>query len=235
MCFTIEIHKTRTEIESRFNRSFEQSSVEFEPKYYVSAFDNPKLPVITQENSSKISMLNWGLVPSWLKDSSKVTEFKRITLNAKAETLKEKPSFRIPLASKRCLVISHGFFEWQHNKTEKTPHYIKLSDDELFSFAGIYDEWEDTETGEIYSGFSIITCEANSLMAAIHNSKKRMPVIINKDMEEQWIQKRIDERLISSILKPIDTSKLVAWPIDNLIKNRNINRNVPELLEKRRI
>jgi putative SOS response-associated peptidase YedK len=233
MCFIIEIHKTRTELESRFNRNFIGASEEFEPKYFVSAFEYPRIPVITQENPSNIMFMNWGLVPSWLKDSSRINEFKLGTLNAKAETLREKPSFRAPIKNKRCLVLSHGFFEWQHNGKEKIPFYIKMKSDELFAFAGLYDEWVDMNTGEIYSGFSLITCEANEMMAKIHNSKKRMPVIIEKEMEESWIETGLSETNISEILKPSQKNELVAWPIGNLINKKDQNRNISELLEQR--
>jgi putative SOS response-associated peptidase YedK len=233
MCFTIEIHKTRTELESRFNRKFQNTSEDFEPKYYISAFEFPKLPVITLENPSDIKLMNWGLVPFWLKDSAKLNEIRLGTLNAKAETLKEKPSFRLPFRNKRCLIMSHGFFEWQHVGKEKIPYYIKLKNDELFAFAGLYDEWLDKITGEIFMGFSIITCEANVLMSKIHNSKKRMPVIIEKEKEELWVESKIDEDTITSLLRPISEDKLVAWPIGDLITNRTQNRNVPELLCKR--
>jgi putative SOS response-associated peptidase YedK len=233
MCFIIEIHRTRTELESRFNRGFEQNSEEFEPKYYISAFEFPKVPVIMQEKPANICLMNWGLVPAWLKDSSRANDFKHSTLNAKAETLEEKPSFKVPLINKRCLIISHGFFEWQHNGREKIPFYIKMKNDAIFTFAGLYDEWVDKQTGEIYTGFSIITCEANSMMAQIHNSKKRMPVIIEKDMEESWIESGMNENKIALVLKPLDNDKLIAWPIGNLINNRNQNRNVPGLIEKK--
>lgn len=233
MCFTIEIHKTRIEIETRFNRRFEHASEEFEPTYYHSAFDFPRIPVITQEKPSNLTLLNWGLVPSWLKDADRIAEFKISTLNAKAETLSEKPSFRKPLQNKRCLVIAHGFFEWQHNGKVKVPYYIKMKDDSLFTFAGLYDEWVNIETGEIYNGLSIITCKANSLLERIHNSKKRMPVIFSKNQEEAWIDGNLNVENIRLLLKPIEDSELEAWPIGDLINSKNKNKNVSELIERR--
>ncbi len=233
MCFVIEIHKTRTEIESRFNRRFELNSEEFEPKYYISAFEFPKVPVITLEKSLNISLMNWGLIPSWLKDVSKAREFRYNTLNAKAETLKDKPSFREPLKKKRCLILTHGFFEWQHNGKEKIPFYIKMKSDDIFAVAGIYDEWVDLQSGEIYNGFSVITCEANSVMAKIHNSKKRMPVILSKNNEEAWIDNSKNGLKISSLLSPISDNDIEVWPIGNLINSRNQDKNVAELIEKR--
>jgi putative SOS response-associated peptidase YedK len=232
MCFVIEIHKTRTELESRFNRAFEQNAADFEPRYYVSGFDYPKVPVITQENGSIIKLMNWGLVPSWLNDNSKAGEFKRNTLNARAETLSEKPSFRVPYKSKRCLILSHGFFEWQHLENKKIPYYIKLKSDEIFAFAGLYDEWVDRQTGEIYTGFSIITCDANEMMATIHNSKKRMPVILKKGMENYWIEPGIVEDRTRTFLNAIDSDLMLAWPIGNLINQKNENRNIADLLNK---
>jgi putative SOS response-associated peptidase YedK len=232
MCFTIEIHKTRTEIEIRFNRSFAPGSDEFEPRYYVSAFEFPKLPVINQENPGYISMMNWGLIPFWSKNEREANSIRVKTLNAKAETLNEKPSFKQSIVSRRCLIVAHGFFEWQHAGNKKIPHYIRFKDDSLFAFAGIYDKWINEVTGEEITGFSVITCEANPLLAQIHNSKKRMPVILRYSEEEAWIDNKFNDSNAIKLLKPIDEKYLEAWPVSNLINNKYTNKNRPELIAK---
>jgi putative SOS response-associated peptidase YedK len=234
MCFTIEIHKTRTEIESRFNRKFNPQSDDFQPKYYISAFDYPKVPVVKQGSSEQIDMMFWGLIPAWVKDMESASKFRFNTLNAKAETLSSKPSFQKPLEEKKCLVIANGFFEWQHFGKTKTPYYIRMKDNSLFAFAGVYDEWVNIETGELFSGFSIITCEANPLLAKIHNSKKRMPVILLKDVEDEWIKDEMTNEDIKQLLQPINENKLEAYPISDFINSKTADKNSPLLIEKRK-
>jgi putative SOS response-associated peptidase YedK len=233
MCFTIAIHQTRTEIEIRYNKKFEAGSENFEPRYYFSAFDFPEVPVISQEKSETISVMHWGLIPSWLRDIDKVNEFKLNTLNAKAETLLEKPSFRQSVSGKRCLIIVNGFFEWQHVGKEKIPYFIHLKDEELFSLGGLYDKWVNNKTGGIYKGFSILTCEANPLMERIHNTKKRMPVIIPKNDEELWIDNNYNFNSVSNLLRPLSEKLCEAWPINDLINDRKADKNKLELLNKR--
>ena len=233
MCFTIAIHQTRTEIELRYNKKFDSNSENFEPRYYISAFEFPKVPVISEEKSDKIELIHWGLIPSWLKDIDKANEFRLNTLNAKSETILEKPSFRNSVSSRRCLIIINGFFEWQHVGKEKIPHFIHLKEEKLFSLGGLYDEWTNSKTGEIYTGFSILTCEANPLLAKIHNTKKRMPVVISKRDEEIWINSNYDFNSVSKLLKPQDENLFESWAISDLINDRYSNKNVPELLNKR--
>jgi len=233
MCFTIAIHQTRTEIEIRYNKKFDSNAENFEPRYYISAFEFPKVTVISEERSDKIELMHWGLIPSWLKDIDKANEFRLNTLNAKSETLLEKPSFRQSVSNRRCLIIINGFFEWQHVGKEKIPHFIHLKNEKLFSLGGLYDEWANGKTGEIYTGFSILTCEANPLLAKIHNTKKRMPIIISKSDEEIWIDKKQDFSSVSKLLKPQDENNIEAWPINDLINDRNANKNIPDLLNKR--
>jgi putative SOS response-associated peptidase YedK len=230
MCFKVEIHITRTEIESRFGRRFPESE-SFEPKYYFSAFENPKLPVITASDPNVIKTMEWGLVPFWTKNPDQAKELKFNTLNAKAETLAEKPSFRHTLQSQRCLIICHGFFEWQHRGKEKIPHYIKLKDNQPFAFAGVYDIWKNVADNSDHIGFSLITCPANPLMEKIHNSKKRMPVILSKDNEEAWIDSNHATDNALKLLTPLEDELMEAWEIEI---NSNLNLNTSAIIEKRK-
>ena len=105
------------------------------------------------------------------------------TFNARSESIDKKPSFSSSFRSKRCIIPVKGFFEWQHVGNEKIPWYIYHSENEILSIAGLYDEWIENNTGEVFSTFSIITTDANDLMAEIHNSAKRMPAILDKSSE----------------------------------------------------
>ncbi|GJQ59302.1 MAG: hypothetical protein SCALA701_21030 [Candidatus Scalindua sp.] len=124
-------------------------------------------------------MMKWGLVPFWAKDP----KIGNRMINARAETLDKKPSFRHLLKSKRCLVPGSGFYEWKRVGKSKLPHYIKLKKREIFSFAGLYDIWRDGEGSELKT-FTIITTEPNSTLRPIHD---RMPVILRQECEEAWL------------------------------------------------
>ena len=184
MCFYSQISKTAQELKHRFNVRFDD---EFD--YITSNFNGfsfPKTPVIADVSNDNIELYNWGLIPHWAKDNT----IRRNTLNAKIETINEKPSFRNSV-NKRCLVISDVFFEWQwldEKGKNKQKYFISLPNNEIFAFAGLWSEWTDKSTGEILKTYTILTIETNKLMAEIHNSKKRMPIILDKEIEFDWLK-----------------------------------------------
>lgn len=185
MCFHSKQTKLALEVETRFKAKIDILS-EFKTQVHINGFEYPKTPIIIDEAPQIITHYNWGLIPAWAKED----EIKRFTLNAKIETLTEKPSFRDSI-NKRCLVIANGFYEWQWHDSKgknKQKYEISIANEELFAFAGIYSQWTDSTTGEIKNTYSIITTEANSLMAEIHNIKKRMPVILKKEDEIKWLE-----------------------------------------------
>jgi len=113
-------------------------------QYHVNAFTFPKYPIIT--SSDEVQVFNWGLIPFWVRTEEDATEIRKMTLNARADTIFEKPSFREPIMKKRCIVPSTGYFEWRHEGANKIPYYIYLKDEPIFSMAGIYDRWLDKDT-----------------------------------------------------------------------------------------
>ena len=230
MCFTVAIHATREEIESRFNARFAPGD-EFKPGYYFSAFTLPLLPVITGQEGDKIELFRWGLVPFWVKDSASADSIRTKTFNAKAETLTEKPSFRNAVKTKRCLVVSKGFFEWQSRQNEKIPYFIQLKGEEPFAFAGLYDNWHDPETGEIQDTFTIITTTASPLLAHIHNTKKRMPVILPQEVEQDWIDPDRPLNKALELLVPVGDTELSAFTVSKLVSKQGVARNVPEVIK----
>ncbi len=209
MCFTIEVHLSRKAIEERF--SVDASALnDFDFNYFYRAFSNPLIPVIAGDSSHEARLMQWGLIPSWAKDRQKASEIRKGTYNARAESLHEKPSFREPLRRGRCLVLAHGFFEWQHVKGSKIPWYIRLKSEAPFAFAGLYDSWRDPDNGEIIQSFSIVTTQANPLMEQIHNTKKRMPVILPPENEKEWISGDISLHKARLLLLPLDESEMYA-------------------------
>ncbi|MCC6816145.1 MAG: SOS response-associated peptidase [Saprospiraceae bacterium] len=184
MCFHSLLSMTDQQLAKHFRVTLENMS-ELAPMFHVNAFTFPKTPVITNSKKNVLQKFNWGLIPEWAKDD----EIKKFTLNAKVETIEEKPAFRGSI-KRRCLIPANGFFEWQWLDPKgkiKRKFLINVKGEEAFAFAGLWSTWVNKETGEIVNSYTILTTEANELMAEIHNSKKRMPVIINHNDYESWL------------------------------------------------
>ncbi len=230
MCFTIEVHLSRKAIENRF--AVDTSALyDFDFRYFYNAFSNPNIPVITQNDPDRIRLLQWGLIPGWAGDLNKAEQIRKGTYNARSESLHEKPSFKEPLRSGRCLVIAHGFFEWQLVNGVKIPWYIRLKNDNPFVFAGLFDQWRDPDRGDTYQSFSIITTAANPLMAKIHNTKLRMPVILPEEKERDWITGDISFRKSKQLLLPIDQDALHAYTIAPLLTKKDTDPANPDIIQ----
>lgn len=234
MCFTIEIHLTRKAIENRF--SVDTSALyDFDFNYFYKAFTNPLIPVIDQQDPGTVKMSQWGLIPSWASDRHKAEQIRKGTYNARSESLTEKPSFREPVRRGRCLVIAHGFFEWQLVNGIRIPWYIRLKSNAPFAFAGLCDRWRDPDSGEHLHTFSIITTVANPLMAKIHNTKKRMPVILGQGQEKQWIEAGDPDHNQaadpSQMLLPFDESAMHAHTVSPLISKKEVDPGNPEIVK----
>jgi putative SOS response-associated peptidase YedK len=177
--------------------------------------------VITNTKPDQVSFFKWGLIPFWAKDEKIGNKL----INAKSETILEKPSFKNSFKRKRCLVLSDGFFEWKKiNAKEKIPYRIFLEEEPLFAMAGIWDTWKNPEGNQVYS-FSILTTSANKLMENIHN---RMPVILDREGEKQWLADRNPDELLK-LFEPFPADKMTAYPISKLV-NSPVN-DKPEILE----
>lgn len=184
MCFHSKQTKLALEVENRFKATIEKKEL-FKSSNDINGFDFGINPVIIDENPNTIKHFNWGLIPSWSKDE----DIKKLTLNARIETLEEKASF-VNSINKRCLVITNGFYEWQWLDSKgknKIKYEIGIGNDDLFAFAGIYSQWVNQNTGEIKNTYSIVTTQANELMSEIHNTKKRMPIILKPEDESKWL------------------------------------------------
>jgi len=206
--------------------------VPFEPIYHISGFAFAPMPVVTQQEPHKVQAYQWGLIPHWVKTAAEAQKLKAQTLNAKAETIFEKPAFRTYVMHNRCLVLSDGFFEWMDYKKKKYPHYVHLKNNELFAFAGLYAHWTDKETGELFRTFTIITTDANPLMAKIHNTKKRMPVILQQDQWSTWLNPALNKEQIADMLLPCADTDMEAHTISKLITTRDADTNVPEVIQE---
>ncbi len=232
MCYYSSISVGFKIIETRFGVKFVQSEL-FNPIYSASAFTFPLMPVITDENPTVVTLMHWGLIPNWCKDNTTASKLKQMTLNARCETIFDKPMFKQCIISKRCQVLVDGFFEWRHYYNKSYPYFIRLTDHQPFALAGIWDKWQNRDTDEKVESFSVITTQANSLLAQIHNTKKRMPVILTRENEKKWIDSDITKVDIESMLIPYDVGKMEAYPVDRSIIKLGFNTSTPNMLNNR--
>ena len=230
MCFTVNVNLIKEELQNRYGATLIDPD-KYRPSYYYHAFGLPSLPVICSDEPKMIQLLKWGLIPSWTKSIDQANIVKYKTFNARSESIESKPSFSSSFRSKRCIIPVAGFFEWQHVGDQKIPWYIYHSEYEIFSFAGLYDKWVESSTGEIHSTFSIVTTDANDLMEGIHNSGKRMPVILNKSSESRWLDLTIAGEEALKMLVPCPADLLRAHTISPLINSRTSDRNVREVIQ----
>ena len=185
MCFRTKLNSRIIEIEKAFEAAFVEPGL-YTPQEEINGFDFQGSPVITDAAPGEILFYNWGLIPFWAKNDN----IKKSTLNARIETLAEKPAFRNSVEN-RCLIIADGYYEWQwldEKGKNKQKYLVTSAEEEIFAFAGIYSHWQEPTTGNSIGSYSIITTEANELMAEIHNNKLRMPVILHHKDQQAWLQ-----------------------------------------------
>lgn len=186
MCFHSKLTHPISEIMEKFSiQSVDFKTDEFKPGNF-NAFEFPGLPVICNDNPSKLVQASWGFIPSWSKDA----EIRKYTLNARMETLHEKPAFRNYLFQ-RCIIPVDGFYEWKwldEKGKKKEKYLLQINDGALFSLGGLWAEYTDKKTGEILRTFTVITMPANELMAEIHNTKKRMPLVFKPENALKWLK-----------------------------------------------
>ena len=224
MCYTIEINLTREQLVKRFNAAIDPETP-FRKGQRINAFSLPLCPVICSQNPDNIQLFTWGLIPAWTHDMEYAKEIRLKTFNAKAETLSEKASFRHLVKDKKCMVLTNGFYEWQARGKDKQPYFINVKDTEGFALAGLHDSWINKETGEVFNTFTVITTEANPLMSKIHNTKKRMPVILREEDEKIWIDPVLTPDQSFSYLKPFDEKLMIAGEVDKALFAKKKNED----------
>jgi putative SOS response-associated peptidase YedK len=216
MCgrFTTLRHKP-ADIAERFKvELFEQAAI---PRYYIAP--SQVIPVIRQINGRELIECKWGLVPFWAKDPKIGNKM----INAKGETLAEKPSFKTGLAKRRCLIPADGFYEWQKTgKAQKQPMYIWLRSDGLFAFAGLWEDWKSPE-GEKVHTFTIITVEPNELVSKIHN---RMPAILLPENESDWLNPANSAADVTPLLGPYPSDEMEAYAVSTAVNSPKFDDSI---------
>lgn len=192
--------------------------------YFANGFDHPAMVVYTDAAPRDPQISLWGLVPAWTKNGAQSMKLWNQTLNARGESIFEKPAFRASAKGKRAIVHVEGFYEHYHFGKKAYPYFIHLKDREHFALAALWEQWKDRESGRLLHTFSIVTTEANELMSRIHNNPKlegpRMPLILTEEEEEQWlapIHSPADEAAIRSLIAPYPADAMEAHPVRPLL------------------
>jgi putative SOS response-associated peptidase YedK len=183
----------------------------YEPRFNIAP--SQMIDVVFEPESERIiSQLKWGLVPSWSKDS----DIGNRMINARAETLTEKPSFREAFKSRRCIIPASGFYEWQKQaKGAKQPFYFYLKDKDVFGFAGLWESWIDKQTGEELETCTIITTEANNVLKSVH---ERMPVILKPESYDEWLDTKVkDTGRLQKLLVPYSAKEMDSHPVSRSV------------------
>lgn len=180
--------------------------------------------VVPNDGRNKLDFFVWGLIPSWAKDPNIGSRL----INARAETLQEKPSFRTAFRRRRCLILADGFYEWKQGERGKTPMYIRLASGKPFAFAGLWESWNAPDGSNVLS-CTIITTQPNELMATIHN---RMPVILPKEAYPLWLESgEANPQQLAGLLLPYTAEEMQAYPVSPLVNSPK--NDLPELIRPR--
>jgi putative SOS response-associated peptidase YedK len=208
MCGRYRLSRRKQIVEAHFS-----SVSHWNPRYNIAP--TQPIPIIRQNPKTpvrELSLLRWGLIPSWAKDSSGAAKM----INARSETAGTKPAFRDALKLRRCLIPADGFYEWQKTGKEKQPYCFEIADGELFAFAGIWDHWRDPNSNSVGT-CSILTTSPNAETSAVHD---RMPVILNPDSYDIWLDPGMrDVTTASELLKPYDAQFMRCYPISTRINH----------------
>lgn len=209
MCYYTQQHASMEDVTKRFKAIVDDPD-SFLVSEMINGFAHLRTPIILNETPEVISTnFSWGLIPSWAKNK----DFRKNTLNARIETVGEKPAFK-NITNNRCLIIATAYYEWHWNDPkgkEKVKYQINSQEDEIFTFAGLYSSWQDHQTGDLVKTYTILTTEANETMKYVHNIKQRMPIMLKKNDESAWLD---HSNLIKEFAFPYQAN-LIALPTGN--------------------
>ncbi len=191
-----------------------EASVDLDPRYNIAPTQDVAAIRNAESGERELVLLRWGLVPFWARDPSIGNRM----INARAETVAEKPAFRAAYRRRRCLVLADGFYEWRREGSTKTPYFISLASGEPFALAGLWEHWKDKSSDRELESATLLTTEASPFMESLHH---RMPVVLEPGMADEWLGG--SETLLDSIRD--NGPRLQAWPVDRRV---NIARNEGE-------
>jgi putative SOS response-associated peptidase YedK len=211
MCGRYRLSRRKQIVEEHFDSV--SGEEDWGPRYNIAP--TQPIPVIRQnpkEPRRELSLMRWGLIPSWAKDMSGAA----MMINARSETAATKPAFRDPLANRRCLIPADGFYEWQRTGKAKQPYCFEVNDGALFAFAGLWDRWKDP-SGQWIKSCSILTTTPNAVTSSVHD---RMPVILDPDCYDLWLDPGMhDKRAVSDMLKPYDARMMRCYSVSSRVNS----------------
>lgn len=219
-----------------FNRKFpDRAMPRLESGYHLSGFAHPEVPIFvyTEEHGLALRPMYWGLIPAWCKDAASATKLWNQTLNARSESMYEKPSFRAAASQQRGIVLLQSFYEHHHFAKQSYPFNIRLRSNEPMFVAVLWDEWTDSTIGEVRPTFSIVTVEGNELMRTLHNNPKlegaRMPLILQEEDLDTWLMTNGKDRseAVLHLCRPCASKALKAYPVQRL-QGKTALGDVPE-------
>jgi len=217
MCGRSSLTVTEKELEKRFNASFYSEDLErYNPLPNFNMAPTQNLPVITDADPDHINLYRWGLIPFWAKDE----KIGYRMINARMETVAEKPAFRQAFRQRRCLWPVNGYYEWIARGKEKIPYRVILKDKGVYSLAGLWETWKN-EQGEKVFSFTILTQPATPSMEFLHH---RMPVILPREMELDWLDPNLDPEDFLHNLPPFGTDQLEIYRVSQEVNNVRNNR-----------
>jgi len=230
MCFSVSSKLSEVQIkqlQKDFKVSYQES---VSPQFFVvSGFSFPALPVL--DSLGNFKNYYWGFIPHWVKDWNKALQLRQQCLNSISEQAIIKPSFRDALIHRQfCVLPINGFYEWQDFARQKYPYFIYPKSADLFYLAGIYNVWQNKALEEFIPTFTLLTVSANVLMAKIHNTKKRMPVILSKEHALHWLDHNFSFEQKQDLLVPCADNLLGQHTISKLITSRKENSNTPQVM-----
>lgn len=218
MCGRYSLNKSKIELEERFQA---EMLPDFKPRYNIAP--TQIVPVITSQSPKGFSFFYWGITPDFGQNKPVAQKL----INARAETVNEKISFKSSFEKRRCLIPADGFFEWKKlGKKTKIPYRFTLREDELFAFAGIWEEYE-TVNGEVLHTFSILTTSPNEISSEIHD---RMPVILNRQLEKKWLDNYTPESELLAMLQPYPSDQMLSYTVSPLVNS--VQNDVPSIIRK---
>jgi putative SOS response-associated peptidase YedK len=220
MCGRYTLKAEKEEMEKAFDAKVESAdALPFRFNIAPTQF----VPVVRHlEAENFLSAMKWGLIPSWAKDEKIGNKM----INARAETIAEKPAFRSAFKSRRCIVPASGFYEWKKLERGKQPFYFHLKNKPVFGFAGLWEEWRDDETGEILETCTIITTEANEVLLPVHD---RMPVILKAEDYDEWLDpKEANKERLQKLLAPYPAKEMSSHSVSRAVNSPTVDS--PELI-----
>jgi putative SOS response-associated peptidase YedK len=219
MCGRFTLSQPINAIASAFNLT---SIPPLEPHYNIAPTQLiPAILTVPEQGEKQLQMLRWGLIPSWAKDPAIGAKL----INARAETVEEKPSFRAAFKRRRCLIIADGFYEWQRQEGKKQPYYFRLKSSQPFAFAGLWEHWRSPDEQTINT-CTILTTEANDLLHPIHD---RMPVILDSKDYELWLDLKVEKpALLQPLLRPYQADLMTSYAVSPKVNNPK--NNTPECI-----